>query len=202
MTTSDVLNIGTPVSLIGYHEGEPRSIIGTVCSETPLIVETSDTAGNLPGKGDGLKVLFQCAGNFEIVDTVISSVSKFAGKVRLELEHVAWEKSNRRSFERKKARILTKCRFVVEDSGGISVREITVTTNDISLGGAWVQTDSDTAQGTIINCQLSISPESTIKVLAVVAWVDPNGKGFGVEFLDYFGNSYATLQSFISKLAA
>ncbi len=202
MTTSDVLSIGTPVSLIGIRNGEPRTAIGTVCAEVPLIVEISVSDTDWATKGESLKVLFQNSGNFETVDSNILSVTKFSGKVRIELEHVSWEKSNRRSYERKIAKVLTKCRFVSEDSDGICIREFTVTTNDISLGGAWVQADAEICKGTIFNCELSVGPDSIVKVLGVVAWVDPNGKGFGVEFLNFLGDSYSILQSFISKLAA
>lgn len=202
MTTFDVLNVGTPVSLIGMRDGVPRTAIGTVCSEAPLIVEISVSDTEWAAKGESLKVLFQNSGNFETVDSNILSVTKFSGKVRIELEHVTWEKSNRRNYERKVAKVLTKCRFVTEDSEGVRIKEFTVTTNDISLGGAWVQADAEICKGTIFNCELSVGPDSTVKVLGVVAWVDPNGKGFGVEFLDFLGGSYQVLQGFMSKLAA
>lgn len=202
MNTLDVLNVGTPVSLIWYENGEPQSIIATVCHDDPLTVEAGESVGGRVGKDSQCKVLFQREGSFETANAIISGVSSFGNRIRFELDQVDWVKSDRRNHARYPATLLAKCRYVSEEPSGVQIREFTVTTKDVSMGGAWVMADAATKAGTILNCELSTEPGVTVRVLGVVAWSDPNGRGFGIEFLDFIGASRTSLNQFITKMAA
>lgn len=202
METFEVLNVGAPVSLIWYSGGEPQSLIATVSSDSPLTVEVAETQARWVTPGTQFKVLFQNEGVFETADAEVKSVSPFNGKLRFELFKVEWVKSDRRSHTRYPATLLAKCRFVSEEGTEVHIREFTVTTRDISFGGAWVDSDAPVNPGTILNCEISTGPESTVRVLSVVAWADPNGRGYGIEFLDFIGTGRQTLTGFIESLAA
>jgi hypothetical protein len=132
----------------------------------------------------------------------VKSVGAFGNRVRFELDRVDWVKSDRRNHARYPATLLAKCRFVSEALSGIEIKEFTVTTKDVSMGGAWVMSDSNTKPGTILNCEISTEPGVTVRVLGVIAWSDPNGRGFGIEFLDFIGSSRTSLNNHITKLAA
>jgi hypothetical protein len=196
------LQFGTPISLIWYDNGEPRSLIATVQQAEPLIVEVNDLSIESVPTNHPMKILVQNTGVFETADSVVGSVTKVGGRWRVALGALTWQKSDRRSHKRHPAKLMVKCRFVSEDSSGASIKEFTVTSKDVSMGGAWIASDSDIATGSILNVELSTSPTSHVRALAVVAWNDPNGRGFGIEFLDLIGSSKTSLLGFIRELAA
>lgn len=202
MSSAHYLVIGTPVSVIWYSNGEPRSIIGTVQGEEPLSLEVNDFMAEELTQGTSLKILVQNAGVFETADTTVGSVTKVGGRWRLNLDELNWSTSDRRSYKRYQAKLMAKCRFVSEDPSGASIREFTVTTKDVSMGGAWIASDAVIMPGSILNVELSTSPTTSARALAVVAWSDPNGRGFGIEFLDLIGNTKTALTTFLKELAA
>lgn len=202
MNTADAFQIGTPVSMIWYRAGEPQSFIGTVVSTEPFVLEAGDSSVVAIGENEPVKILFQNAGTFQAADAVVRRRTQVGQRQRLDLEQVKVEKSDRRSFPRHPATLLVKCRYVTDRLEGAEIREFMVTTRDISLGGTWVQSDGPMEQGAILNCEVLTAPGTTVRALGIVAWSDPNGNGFGVEFMDFIGGSRSALSSFIGGLAA
>lgn len=202
MSSFDSINVGNPVSLIWYFEGDPYTLIGTVFATQPFVVEASDRGAFGFEDGTNVRVLFQNAGSFETATAVVKATTTFGSRTRYELEAVEWEKKDRREFVRYEAQLLVRCRYISDEPEGPQIREFTVTTKDVSLGGAWVRAAFPAPPGTILNCEIQTSATNSVRVLALVAWSDPNGKGFGVEFIDFVGASKSNLSQFIAAQAA
>lgn len=202
MSADTTLLPGSPVSLIWYCGEEPKSVIGTVYSVEPLWLEVSDDDVENVQSGESVKILFQHAGTFETGSAKVANTTRAGGRWRVELTNLSWSKADRRSHKRYPALVKAVCRYVSEAPSGCQINQFTVTTKDISMGGAWIASDSTIPAGSILNVELSTSPTASVKALGVVAWTDPNGRGFGVEFLDLIGTSRHSLTNFIQQQAA
>ncbi|GAC1340609.1 MAG: hypothetical protein NVSMB23_11110 [Myxococcales bacterium] len=82
---------------------------------------------------------------------------------------------DRRQFPRLKAPVL--CR-----PAGLRLSSSTSETLDISLGGARVYTDDDTAPGTPLELELIFPDGSSAVCRAEVVWVEPLGTGAPARF--------------------
>lgn len=202
MTSETALVVGAPVSLIWYYNEEPHSLIASVYGTDPLSFELNDaTIEDIP-LGKEVKLLIQHQGVFETANAKLEEVTRTGSRWRVRLSALKWVEADRRSHKRFPSKLLAKCRYVSETPTGTGIREFTVTTRDVSLGGAWISSDDTVPAGSILNVEISTSPTTNVKALGVVAWCDPNGQGFGVEFLDLIGSSKSSLNSFIRELAA
>jgi hypothetical protein len=78
-------------------------------------------------------------------------------------------------------------------------------TQNMSLGGARVFSDDRLKIGTRLNLELLAGPESTVQVLARVAWIDDLGKAgparfdVGLEFLDVPEEMMSRLAAILKK---
>jgi c-di-GMP-binding flagellar brake protein YcgR len=115
--------------------------------------------------------------------------------------NVLWQLVDRRRYPRYAMKLPVKLRFVHETEGAAQITEFEGTTDDLSLGGAWVTTNEDVELGTLIEFQAALSPNEYVRALAVVAHATEQRVGIGIEFLDYVGGARYNLHTFLSKAA-
>jgi len=202
MSNSSGLKVGSSVSVLGYGSPDPWSLVGTVESVSPLRIAVHSDASEDWETGKHVKVLFQNGGRFESADATVSAVKKESSNWIVDLKDVLWIRSDRRSHPRFSARLMTRCRFVVEDAESAVLQEFTVATKDVSVGGVWVESEYSPDFGSILKLEIQTSATDHVNALGVVAWVDPSGKGFGVEFVDLTGSSLTRLTQFLRGHAA
>lgn len=196
------LSVGSGVSLLRYREGEPGTVVGTIESVEPLTVSVQPEPVQTWHVGDRVVLLAQTDGKFQSAEAKVGVMTVGPTKVHLALSGVEWNVQDRRSHPRFAAKLLATCRYVVEEKDKTTIKEFTVTTRDISQGGVWVTSDAPPALGSVLDVTLATGPNETLKALGLVAWVDPQGRGFGVEFVDLSASAQATLSAFLRRAAA
>ena len=82
----------------------------------------------------------------------------------------------------------------------MNVREFCGTTEDLSLGGAWVRPEQALAPGLLVQVTAQLD-EQEVRFLALVAR-DAGEDGVGLEFLDYVGGARYYLHGFLERSAA
>jgi hypothetical protein len=195
------LKVGTPVSIVWYVGDQPFTAIGTVANIEPFWIEVHGELERNRPEGR-IKLLIQDGGILRSADAVVGLAKKHGDKLRIVAGEAKWSNTDRRAFTRYPAALKAKCRFVSEGQDSAELKEFTVTTKDISYGGAWVKSDYPIQLGSILTVELGLQPQESVRALGVVAWTDPNGEGFGVEFLDLIGASKNLLAGFLGRRAA
>ncbi len=194
------LRVDTPLRMIFYAEEGAVAVSAKIKSLQPLVATTPDNHALMAKKGVRAMLIMTDRGQYLKAESEVVNVER-NGEIEISLADQLWEVVDRRRYPRYEVKLPVHFRAIREIEGEAVVRDYNGSTQDISIGGAWVELEETIEQGSLIEFQATLNPYDQIRVLAIVAYADPEGKGYGVEFLDYIGSARYTLHNFLIQAA-
>lgn len=194
---------GSNVSIIFYVDGRPVAVYGEVTQAEPFTVWThNDGAMHLSEGRRAMLVIFDGT-DFNKAEAELHSEPGDGGWTVV-AKSFGWESVDRRRYPRFDVHVPISVRAVLELDNGPSVARIEGTTEDLSIGGAWVKTQHAIPSASLVEVTAELDHGVVIRALSIVKWADRehNGVGFGVEFLDFLDGSRYALHQFLNKKAA
>ena len=196
------IEYGTSVGLICYEDGQPHVVTSTFIAHSPITLSVPHEFKNILVHGQRILLVIQSESDFSKADGTIASIKPTGEGLTVTIENINWERVDRRRYPRYKVNVPVQLKLVVEQDGVAEIKFINSATWDLSLGGAWLETEGEISQGHLVEFQAHINGgKDSLKILSMVAWSDPSRKGTGLEFIDFIGNSRYNLHDFLSKAA-
>lgn len=192
--------VGQSVSVLFYLDGRPSAVRGTIASLNPFVLSVQDerAAAFMPHMR---AVLIAQKGNeFSKAEADLAATQAGDGW-RLSANSFGWETVDRRRYHRFDINVPVVIRAVMESDNVAELTTLECTTEDISVGGAWLKSDKKMEGGLLVEFQAELNGHP-LRILSMVRWADNGEKdGFGVEFLDFVGGSRQTLHRELAKAA-
>lgn len=193
---------GLPVTVVFYNENKPMAVTASVQTGKPFTLSTNDKNASALAAGRRAMLILQDGLNFAKAEAQISDCRQDGDAWVIEAGDFGWEEVDRRRYPRYTVALPVQVRAVVEVEGGAELMHFAGVTEDMSLGGAWVRSESRLDSGSLVEFQTDLTPGTTIRCLAIVAWSSSDSQdGFGVEFLDFLGGSRYYLHGFLRNAA-
>jgi hypothetical protein len=196
----DGLETGQNLTFVVHIENMPHSEQVTVHEAEPFIVEAHASWCRLLRRGMRIVLLRPMEGDFAKAEVEIVSIQKFRNSYRLGFSAPAWNNTDRRQFPRFDVQVPITIRRVDDCEGIIHFHNEIAVTEDLSAGGAWIFSKSDTAAGTVVQVDLTLHGQPC-RTLAVVVRNESDREGYAVEFLDFVGASRYALSEFLRQAA-
>ncbi|MFI5384786.1 MAG: PilZ domain-containing protein [Fimbriimonadales bacterium] len=201
-TTSYILSgmTGCPVDLVLYDDGNTRLLRTEIASPLPLRLKV--LSGSQSGVRAGRRVmLLACHEGLALRgDGHLDQYRSEKGGLELEIGSVQWELLERRRHVRVPLNLPVTLRAVAQGDDEPTVENITGTTMDISVSGAFVKAAVLPDEGSLVEFTTHIQGEE-LRTLAVVAHVTHERSGVGLHFVEYLGNSRHLLREFLTRAA-
>lgn len=195
------LELGTSVTAVFVVKGHPTAAFCVVASEAPLYLKTSDVS--VVDHDYPLPVILLWHGDGKLMrgEALAMDAYEEGGEQMIELRHVRWEDLDRRRHPRIAVSVPCALRAVHDVHGATTISLFQGTTENISLGGAWIQSPSVVEVGSLVEFQATLLPGSVFRALGVVAHCDIIHNGLGISFLDYVGTGKTLLEEFLAQAA-
>ncbi len=184
------------------------AVSALVTSEAPLVLFTRDArveAVELPRS-----VVLVWHRGCEVVkgEAEAIEVRPWRTGFAIEIRRTSWADVDRRVYPRTSVRLPVNLRAVHDMRGATVISLYQGTTEDVSMGGAWVHVQPQIAMGSLVECQMDTGEAKDggagrVQAFAMVAHESPERGGIGLEFLDFLGDSRGVFDGFLAtKLAA
>lgn len=197
--SKEMVSPGSEVGLVFYEDTTPHALSTVVGSVRPFATVTSEAAAARLSPGQRVMLIFENGAKYAKAEAEVTKCSEEDGTWRVEVGHFGWEEVDRRRFTRHKVHMDVKLRSVQETAEGAAVLQFDGWTEDISLGGAWIKSDTKIEAGSLMEFSAMIGSQN-VRVLSIVAR-DAGEGGFGVEFLDFVGSARYLLHGFLEPAA-
>lgn len=197
--SKELVSPGSEVGLVFYEDTTPHALSTIVGSVRPFATVTHEPAASRLAPGQRVMLIFENGAKYAKAEAEVTACSEENGAWRVEVGHFGWEEVDRRRFTRHKLHLDVKLRSVQETDEGAAVIQFDGLTEDVSLGGAWIKSDTKIAAGSLMEFSTMIGSQH-IRVLSIVAR-DAGAGGFGVEFLDFVGSARYLLHGFLEPAA-
>lgn len=182
--------------LVFYEGSQPQMLLARICEFSPLGVHTDDDRAELLVPGRRVLLIAQVSGGFSRTEGEVEKAVRSGTGWRIEVAGCGWEALDRRRYPRHPVRIPLSLRTVSEFDGEVRFGHTEATTEDLSIGGAWVRGPYPAVVGSLVEAESVLRPGVTARFLGIV--VRANGNGCALEFLDYPGASRYHLHAFLS----
>lgn len=183
--------------VVAYQDGAPRFGTGKLVSVAPFWLKTTSDGFELQ-PGQRVLLVQQEGKNVGKASGVVSSVVDGVAEV----DNLAYEEVDRRRYPRHEIGVQVSIRAVSEVEQQAHIVHFEGSTKDLSLGGAWINSDIGLAPGSLVDVQITLRSGSQSRILGIIAWTDDQNPGFGIEFLDFVGDARYRLHEFMSQNAA
>ena len=84
--------------------------------------------------------------------------------------------------------IPARVRTTIDINGNTEMQEIEAVTENVGLGGAWINAKVNLEKGNLVEVKMDLSYGTTIRILGLVVRMEER-PGFAVQFLDYIGTA-------------
>lgn len=194
-------SLGQNVSLLYYVDGRPFAVNAKVTGEHPVTLESFDPNAEQLNHAPRALLVIQKGNEFSKAEAQITA-KETNGKWTLTASDFGWEQVDRRRYDRYEVGVPVTVRAVIESEDGAEIRYVEATTEDVSLGGAWLKSDVKMESGLLVEFQMNLDG-ATFKAFSIVRWADTAEKtGFGVEFLDFVAGNRSLLHNWLQQQAA
>jgi len=194
--------LGQSISVLFYVEDRPVAVNGLVTNLSPFTIETGDSSAEWLFESRRAMLIARNDSEFSKAEAELKATCT-GTKWTIVAADFGWEQVDRRRYPRFETQIGVTVRAVIESGNTAELKYLEATTEDISLGGAWLKSDQKLPAGILVECQLTLPTGNSFRVLSTIRWADTLEKsGFGVEFLDFLGGSRQGLQQFLAAQAA
>ena len=199
---NEKIKLGSSVSIIFYVDGQPIALTGEVRKAEPFTVWTNGEGASHLLEGRRAMLVVQNGRNFNKAEAELHS-DPLGDGWEVVARSFGWESVDRRRYPRFEIGVPISIRAVTESADGPKLTVIEGTTEDLSIGGAWVKSKSTLPSASLVEVTVHLNG-AAIRALSLVKWADKDhdGLGFGVEFLDFLDGSRYALHTFLNAQAA
>jgi len=193
--------IGAHLNAIFLVDGTPWNMFGNVVSVHPFAFETANAAAKNLEPGNRALFVQQEGEEIRKASSRVAMVRQLTDTWIIETDNLLWESIDRRRHERHEATVPVIYRTVEETEGDTRIERSEATTIDLSTGGACLSCPTPPPNGSLIDLGLVLGSGASSRALGIVAWSRPASAEFGVEFLDFIGDTRNAINSFLSMAA-
>lgn len=183
-----------------FIEGRPMAVSALVTSDAPLSLFTRDARVEGVELPRSVVLVWHRGSDVIKGDAEAIEVRPWRTGFLIEIRRTNWSEVDRRVFPRFPMRVPVNLRAVHDTRGATVISLYQGTTDDVSLGGAWINVEPQIAMGSLVECQIDMDGEK-IQSFAMVAHDSPERGGIGLEFLDFLGDSRERLTARLPKAA-
>lgn len=180
--------------------GRPMAVHCTVSSEAPTYLFTKDPRINSVSYPQSVVLVWHRDDQIMKGEAQAVRVMAWKSGQVIEIQQTVTQEPDRRVYPRYPLEAPVSLRSVCDISGATVIALSQGITKDISIGGAWIDVQPTAPMGSIVECKINVEGEE-VAVLAMVAHENPNRGGNGLEFLDYYGDSFDRITRFMKKVA-
>lgn len=193
--------IGQSISVLFYVEDRPVAVNGSVTNLSPFTITSGDSSAEWLTESRRAMLIARNEAEFSKAEAELRATCE-GSTWTIVADDFGWEQVDRRRYPRYEVQIPVTVRAVIESGNTAELRYLQATTEDLSLGGAWLKSDQKLPSNILVECQVSLPNGSNLRVLSTIRWADTLEKtGFGVEFLDFLGGSRQVLQQYLAQAA-
>ncbi|GEM_PF-3383208 len=191
------VRIGGPVTLVIQREGAPYALQTTLRSgDPPMVTVPIDP---LTKRGERVLLLAHEGTTILRAQASVTDCQRTGSQWTVQLALDQWEHANRRRAERYEVELEATVETVVDGASGFDPRKATIT--ELSKTGAWVQTDLLLPRGALVKWQFAVKGASA-RGLALVIRSCPVRGGMALEFVEFIGSAYGTIDNYLEQHAA
>ncbi len=195
------LRIGQALRIIFYSEEGAVAVNATFSNVETLAIFTHDSNAAMVKPGTRAMLILSDKGQYVKAEGEVTEWSNNNGGYSITLADQLWEVVDRRRYPRYDMQVPVFLRAITEKDGEHRIQDFNAKTQDLSIGGAWVNVDECPELGSLVEFQANLGNGVEVRMLGVVASISEDKTGFGLEFLDYVGGSRYTLHDYLSKAA-
>jgi hypothetical protein len=194
-------HIGQSVSVLFYVEDRPVAVNGSVTNLDPFTITSGDSSAEWLSDSRRAMLIARNDSEFSKAEAELKATCDGATWTIVAADF-GWEQVDRRRYPRYEVQIPVTVRAVIESGNTAELKYLQATTEDLSLGGAWLKSEQKLPSGILVECQVNLPNGANLRVLSTIRWADTLEKtGFGVEFLDFLGGSRQLLQQYLAQAA-
>ncbi len=194
-------HIGQSISILFYVEDRPVAVNGQVTNLNPFTITSGDSSAEWLSESRRAMLIARNDSEFSKAEAELKATCEGATWSIIAADF-GWEQVDRRRYPRYETQIPVTVRAVIESANTAELKYLEATTEDVSLGGAWLKSDQKLPSGILVECQIGLPNGSSLRVLSTIRWADTLEKsGFGIEFLDFLGGSRQALQQYLAQAA-
>lgn len=199
MTTVTRPAPGTSVSVVYYEGAAPTAFPATLESHEPLVLVSRNPVCQGLRSGCRALLAYQVGNGCFKAEFENAQVREERGAWRIVAPCAEWDTVDRRRYPRFLVERPASLRIVAEREGCVASVRFDGWTSNLSMGGAGIRAKEAVARGSLINVTVAVTELDYVRALGMVAWTNASGQ-FGVEFLDFIGDSRRTLHEFLATL--
>lgn len=194
------LRLGRPIRMVIYSEKGSVGIKGVVASMQPLCVRVKEGHGGLAQVGTRVLLFAADKAQYIKAESEITSMVQDGDEWTWSLRETEMSETERRKYDRRMNELPVELKTVQETPEGSKIVYYTGQSIDLSMGGAWVKLHEAIELGSLVEFKTKLPTGAELKVLATVTNHGRDG-GFGVEFMDFSGNSRHLLFEYLEPAA-
>ena len=194
------LRVSRPLRMVIYSDKGSVGIKGVVASLHPLCVRVKE--GHKGLATEGTRVLLFAADKAQYIkaESEITSIIQDDDEWTWTLRELEMSETERRKYDRRMNTLPVELKAVQETPQGSQIVYYKGESMDLSMGGAWVKLEQAIELGSLVEFRTKLPSGEDLKVLATVSNHGRDG-GFGIEFMDFSGNSRTWLFDYLEPAA-
>lgn len=183
--------------MVVQREGAPYALQATLRSNEPPMVAVP--INPMTKRGERVLLLAHEGTTVLRTQATVTESSRAGSQWVVALDFENWEYANRRRAERYEVELGATIETVVDGVSGYEPRPAIIT--ELSKTGAWVQSELLLPRGALVKWQFTVNGASA-RGLALVIRSCPVRGGMALEFVEFLGSAYGTIDSYLEQQAA
>lgn len=186
--------------MVIYSDMGSVGIKGVIASLEPLCVRVKEGHRGLAAEGTRVQLYAAERAQYLKTEAEIVSVVQDGDEWNWTLRELAMTETERRKYDRRVNQLQVELKTVQETPEGSQIVYYKGESLDLSMGGAWVKLDEAIEIGSLVEFRAALPSGQDLKILATVSNHGRDG-GFGLEFMDFSGNSRNWLFDYLEPAA-
>lgn len=186
--------------MVIYSEKGSVGIKGVVASVNPLAVRVKEGHNGLAVIGTRLLLFAADKSQYIKSEGEITAIIQDGDECTWTLRELEMSETERRKYERRVFQLPVELKTVQDTPEGSQIVYYKGESMDLSMGGAWVRLEEAIELGSLVEFRTTLPHGAELKVLATVSNHGRDG-GFGIEFMDFSGNSRTHLFEYLEPAA-
>lgn len=189
---------GDPIVVVSYRDEWARLFHATIDSIQPFSVLISTEESTAFESATETVLLTTSEQSPQKAQALVQSSESTETGLRVAFEPFEWVLVDRRRHPRIPMKLPVELQLVEETESGPKITTRHAFTEDMSLGGAWVQMENPLPKDALIEFRTWPANGSLVRTLAVVMHSSQERQGVGLEFVNFIGPSKLALEEFLS----
>ena len=178
------------------------AVSALVTGETPLTLFTRDARVEAVDLPRSVVLVWHRGSDVIKGEAEVVEIRHWRTGYAIEIRRTNWADVDRRVYPRFPVKVPVNLRAVHDMRGATVISLYQGTTDDVSMGGAWVHVSPQIAMGSLVEAQFTVGENEKIQAFAMVAHESPDRGGIGLEFLDFLADSRDRFESYLQRSAA